>query len=441
MSNSQRECLILCMTAVLGVLVSSLLFYPGGMTNDSVVQYAQLKGVLDLDSWHPLIFVKTWTILSIFGDGPFPMLVFNQLLYWFGIALVVKNLFSGRIRQILIILLLGFFPVFHALMGTVWKDASLLGGCILGLGFLLEGKAEKSWKFSFLSLMMFSYVAAARHNGFLAIVPLIWMMVYRGAAWGGLFRTMIIAIGVVGFAIVLNFSTQAKKYPNLVNQVFVWDLWGMSLNQNKALIPAACFVGDEPIDLDHYRKYYNPLSNNSIIFNPNARISKTIFVESESAIELQQSFIDNVLENPSSYLLTRIEFMKGFLGSQQWHPYLAYHLDSVDPASIGLQDLPHHKMNTGVFLKWYKNVLSYFIHWNIFNLVPYIVLAMIALAIGVLRKNMLVIYLLSSGLCYWLPYFFVSPSNDFRYHSWFIFVILLGTLHLLLGKRDKTSHN
>lgn len=418
-----------------------LLFHPGGMTNDAVVQYSQVKGIIPLDAWHPLSFVRVWSFTDYFSDGPMAMLIFHQAIYWLGLWLLVKNVFRSNRIQIITLLVLGFFPIMHTLMGTVWKDASLLSAGILGIGLILEAQRKKTkWQY-LLAMVAFAYMAAVRHNGLLAVLPILWLMADSSNLGKTAIKTVGFSILILGIAFAMNHSNSVKKYPHLVNQILIWDLWGMSLDVGSTLIPNSAFVDPELNNLGHYQEHFNPHSNNSIIFEKNAGINKDIFVNDDLSQELQAAFVSGVTNNFGAYLNRRATFFVRFLGFGQWKPYMAYCLKSVDPAKIGLDNVTYHRMNDSSVLSLYLAGLNYFIHYNGFNAVPYFLLGLLILAVGLHTKDRLLVVLIISGLMYWLPHLVIAPSNDFRYHVWLVFVVILGTLILLFGNNRKERLN
>jgi hypothetical protein len=441
LNNLKKEHLITGVVALISALISLLLFHPGGMTNDAVVQYAQVKGVLPLSAWHPLAFVRVWSVMDIFFDGPMAMLVLHQGAFWLGLWFLAKNLFRGQIIQVMVILVLGFFPVIHTLMGTVWKDASLLSAGILGLGLILEAqRSKKAWLY-IPALLAFGYMAAVRHNGLLAVFPILWLIGSSETITKSITKTTGLTFVVLGLAIAMNHSTSVKKFPHLVNQILIWDLWGMSIEVGETMIPSSAFVDSKLNNLDHYREHFNPHSNNSIIFEEAAGINKDIFVDDNLSAELQGAFVDGVGNNFWIYVNRRMTFFKRFLGFAQWKPYMAHCLESVDPAKIGLDDVTNHQMNDSALLTIYMVGLNYFIHYNGFNAVPYFLLVVMILMIGLYTKSRLLAVLMISGLMYWLPHLVIAPSNDFRYHVWLIFMALLGMLFLLFGENRKGRLN
>lgn len=425
------------LVAFLGAVISLLLFHPGGMTNDTVVQYAQVKGIIPLDSWHPLVFVRAWSIMDVLLDGPVAMLVFHQAIFWLGLWLLVKNLFRSTVLQVLVLLILGFFPVIQTLMGTVWKDASLLSSGILGLGLLLQAKRKQSPWLYIPALLAFAYMSAVRHNGLLAALPMLWLMANSGSLLKTSIRTAGLTVIVLGLAFGMNHSSTVKKYPHLINQVLVWDLWGMSLELGQSLIPDAAFVNPYLNNLDHLKAHYNPYTNNSIIFEDEAGLDKRIFINDQVSDEIQTAFVQGVKANLGIYAGRRIKFFRRFLGFDQWKPYMAYSFEAVDPASLGLDKVTYHKMNESRLLTAYLKGLNYFIHFKGFNAIPYLLVLIIVLIVSLLRNNMFLLVLVISGFLYWLPHLVIAPSNDFRYHIWLVFVALLGALYLLFGNGRK----
>jgi hypothetical protein len=96
----------LLVAVVAGVLMSAWV-YPGYMSHDSIVQYMQAVGLDPLSDLHPPIMALTWRLLIAVFRSPGALLVFDQVMFWSGAALVSCGLFRSTTARMASTLVIG----------------------------------------------------------------------------------------------------------------------------------------------------------------------------------------------------------------------------------------------------------------------------------------------------------------------------------------------
>jgi hypothetical protein len=75
-----------------GVALTALAFFPGLMSVDSAVQYAQARGALPLDDVHPPLMVLLWRACDQLLRGPGALFLLFASAWWSGLAAIVWQL-------------------------------------------------------------------------------------------------------------------------------------------------------------------------------------------------------------------------------------------------------------------------------------------------------------------------------------------------------------
>ncbi len=174
-----------------GLLVSNVLpLYPGSMSFDSVMQLGQALDPSTLEDWHPPVMTVLWWLLMELSGGTVGSMLAAQLaLLWAGLTLLAVYVFqeSGRRRLSLLPLLLGVLPHVSSMSGVVWKDGQLafaLLGAVVLLLFVRRGiaPARVRWTAVAAAVLLLAYAGSVRYNALPAIVPLLFLLTWPGAA-------------------------------------------------------------------------------------------------------------------------------------------------------------------------------------------------------------------------------------------------------------------
>ena len=194
----------------------------------------------------PPSMVYMWKAWSYIFHGPFAMLFFHAVTYWLALYLIVtacsKNIWVRSVG----IILLGIFPPSWLLVGTVWKDTGMLVSFLLSLSIILFVDYNKKNRVLLLMAIFFIlYGVSVRHNALIASFPIIILLLYTAFPHLKKLTTLCIAIlTVIALAVIIPQANKKMAHNisyNLSNSIFFWDLWGMSIDQNKNLMPNYLF--------------------------------------------------------------------------------------------------------------------------------------------------------------------------------------------------------
>lgn len=317
---------------VIACLVSAI-FSPGMFSPDSFGQIDQ--GLREkYSTLHPVIMAIIMAKLyPIFGVGG--MLIFQQLCYWIGVFLIVDHLYK---KNIVLALLLGFFPPIFTVTIDVWKDVSNLAALILSLGAFIQYYQYKNqnhrkpivrlfWLGLALLSLLFANVIRANTILFTPLLffagaMLIFHNIHRWLKSLGL--TLVFIAISVALSYGIDFYTQAAKEYR-VQITTVHDLAGICKN---AKIDCPIPVGVKIVDqqrINEWQDGYEPRSTNKICFIQKIITCRTFDPNDERNAVKQ--WLSYVKKYPQSYLKHRYEFSKYLLGVTSHYYMYSYQLN------------------------------------------------------------------------------------------------------------------
>lgn len=428
---------------ILSISLASLgiyIFYPGAMSGDSIDQWRQVLNPNQIGNWFPPAMVHFWILLNKISHGPQVMLIFHFMLYFFSIYLFGKCFFNTMIKRSIYIIFVGVFPPIFFLTGVIWKDVSMLVGISssIALLFLFEKSQQKI--LLLISLLFFMYGISVRYNAIVCALPYsiyLSSIIYSNRNKYRSYFILPTALMLVLFisqssSLLNNFRVnKAFKSYNIENAVFFWDLWGMSFEIDKNIVPPYVFnEKSRSLGIDVIKKYYNPHSA-TILWLPQY-LNPNRWTKDFPDRTFKRDFFLAILKYPKAYLKVRSRitlYMLGF-GKPIFLPFL-----------FEIQKFPetHYLYNFSKDLS-IKNPnalkiaskLAKFIyrHTPLYKVWIYIVLSILQLFMFVIFKNEInnirqPLLLLSIGLLYWLPYPIFSPSAGFRYSNLTVFCTIL----------------
>ena len=430
------------------------------MGYDSLSQWYQVNRILPIDNWHPPVIVYLWRALNVVVNGPLGLLIFQQVLYWAGLGLLVFS-FSERNswkRKIIVLTALGFFPVVWFATASVWKDALMISSLLFSIGvtsLLVKNRLKNAYRPLAVVLILLGllFAGATRHNGLLAVLPLSTFL-FGLILFGSSKMLKQVAFSTLGVGVLLVLSLQVNKvgvqvpYPYLVNQIFLWDVAGISIEKGELLIPESAFNNPDSANLEALTRHYQFASNNSLVFSSEL-FKDDIWADSEYGKEFLGQSLEVITSELDTYAKVRLRFMSHFVGTGRWMPYLAYIFETKYWAGDEELGLPMYGMNNLSTLRLIETkVLTLFSRVGFYNALPYlglIFLQFIGLVFWFVRKKetrketLFLLAICVSGIFYWVPYFVIAPSNDFRYHIWTIEVTMLLLSIFAMRRMSKKS--
>jgi hypothetical protein len=444
------------MVTVTFFVVTVLLFFPGGMSGDSLDQWRQVIDG-DINSWHPPSMVYMWRALRFLGDGPFPMLFFHSFLYWGALYLISISLFKSIPVRIITITFLGFFPPMWLLVGTVWKDTGLLVSFLFVVGIAIAVSRRVVHK-SFLlpAIFLLIYGSSVRHNALVASFPLIMILVmvafehlkFRYTFVVSLLLLVVLGIGINQF----NKHMVDHRTYNVSNSIFFWDLWGMSIDVNKNLMPNYLFHRNEKehrslvISVEELKEYYDPHCN-TVIWPTTTGLRGDRYTRNFPDKQFKKDFIAAVMEYPHSYITVRKRAVTCLLGLTCDNSSSGLYLNIARFPKNHYLYRYSRSFKIGSFViypRMYFDLTRTYFYKTWVYLVGCILVFGISLYLYIKKRENLYAFscLCSlSGLFYWAPYIIVATCSDFRYNTWMIASFLVSlTILIVQMTESRTPH-
>jgi len=421
--------------ALLGVFI----FFPGAMSGDSVDQWRQVQTPDQIGNWFPPIMVYLWILINKITYGPQGMLVFHYVFYFFSIYIFGKVFINKLSNRWIYIFFIGMFPPIFFLTGVIWKDVSLLVGIAMSIALLLLFEKTRKKLFLIFSLIFFVYGISVRHNGLICSVPyscyLVSLLLKKDIGCRSYYFCLSVFIMIICFFMTSTFLSNYKvkdvwKTYHFENAVFLWDLWGMSIELDENIIPSYVFnEKSQDLGVDTLKNYYNSQSN-SIIFLMQF-LTKKRFKKDFPNTQFKKDFVKAIIKHPVAYIKVRGRFTLYMLGYRLPIQPFIFRVPRFDKKhylyrfSKGLEF-----SNPEVIAVADKAAKYLFYNTPLWRVWIYIVLALLQVIILVFcnrdkrdKKGLLLI--LSVGLIYWLPYPIISPATDFRFSNLTIFCSVL----------------
>lgn len=419
---------------LLGVVFTSTAFFPGYMSNDSIVQLAQGREGKFVD-WHPPVMSWLWGVLDKIYAGPAPMLVLHNLVFWGGLGLFLSSLFGPTVLAGILVLAIGLMPPVFGILGTIWKDVGMGAAFVLAVGCLstcsqkLNRSRPAYWFLIFVALVSIWYACAVRHNAAAAALPLlVWLVCIvaqpvlnpkKASHWLGAIvaaAALLASLYVGGKKVTLQLTDGKTLYP--VQQILIHDLVAVSIEKNEVLLPQYLRELSNQPTIEELKRIYNPANIVDMFCCDNSTKRLVLNFDENNINELTKTWAQVIPSNLGTYLTHRSRVFAAQLSLQGPTCY-PFHTE-ITGNDLGVS-LNRSALNSWVNRKWLAMKDDfYFRGWF------YVGLGFLRFGFSLRRlahryqvpRSVAELSLASSALLYALPYFFVSTTCDLRMLWW-----------------------
>lgn len=428
---ARLSCFVLCFA---GFLLSWSIWFPGFMSPDSYRQWNQVLSGNYADD-HPTIMVLVWRALHIFHEGSAGLLFLHLSVFWLSLLSLSLRLIPRLGILSLTVPLIGLAPPVFGNLGAIWKDISLGISLLAALALAQSLFYRFSWKSFSLAFLLLVYAQNVRHNAPSAVLPF-WIALALLALKHLKKEVSLRRTGMLSLAMLALASLSYKTFEVILlkpersffaQNLMLHDLAALSAHKQELLIPephrdpgctlqslSATYYGDT--------RCYDPFFYGK---NPLQRIPSK-----EATDSLARLWIKEIASSPLAYLTHRWTFFATTLGWNQGpcraHSVI-YLYDSKAPSTRTI-DMRSSAQKT---FFWLENYTLLFTPW------VYLAAAMVLFIAGLRSKPSIARNILllssSSGILYFLPYFFVSVCCDFRYSWWTALSSLLAGIFYFSG--------
>jgi hypothetical protein len=421
-----------------GLLFDVAAYWPGHVSFDAAYAWWQARGGTTSDLTSPL-FVRIWRGCEAIASGPGLPFVLHLLLFWSGLALLVRALGLGVRAVLATLALAAFAPVPLLLRGHVWTDVGLFAALTFATGTLACAQAEgrRGWLLAALPALFLA--TGLRHNALPAIAPFaLW---WAALAWRGAGTSFIgrgaTALGLLGALALLVQAVNAgvdRRVP-LWPSLAQWDLAAISVGTGRMWLPD--FMQGPGLDVADLAQAFQPWSNVPMLQRTRHGLRDPFddYTPAELAT-LRRTWQAAVTAEPRAWLAHRWRLTRALFGVHvaDWPRELVY----VD-AMVGYRDNPPLAHNDGALHEALMQAAARAHATAVLAAWPYLALGLCAVPVAWRRRasaaGRVAGVLLASAWAYALPLTVLAPSAELRYLGWPCVASLLALACVLFASR------
>lgn len=390
-------------------LVLWVAFYPGFMSNDSIVQFGMSKS-MNFNDWHPPVMAWVWSVVGFFFPGPSGMLAVHLALVLIAVYLWRDSYKDKPLSWL--IFLIPFLPWIINFVGVLWKDVglafSLLALSGLALKALTPGKA-------LIAFILIFYAINLRHNAIFAVFPMLILLGFRWIKGANSIKAVIFSCATIYACFflgsVFNYSILHAERTKPSNYMMVDDLAFLSIVKNESLLPG--------IGIDEIKGCAtSEIGQNNLVGKVFCLSALPSYKQAAPlSTDLKGIWLSSIFENPIDYLRFRIAAFSYLLRTPDDPPYYIWH-PGIDENSFGLKQVPNGlTLLADRFVHDAAKTAPFFFkpYWW---LMSSLVLLMMTFVVAKTKSVITARVLLVSAIFYIFGYMPVTPMADFRYIYW-----------------------
>ena len=428
----------------LGLAATVYVFQPGYLSPDSITQLGHARSGYFTD-WHPPLMSWVWRIVEKVHPGPLGMLLLHNLFFWSGLCLLAGGAFRSKWRAAAAVLLIGFFPPVFALLGTIWKDVGLGVSLLLVVGLLAlaerrrASRIEAALALSVVCGLLF-YAVNVRYNAVFAALPMcVWTMWIVGRDIARLDRYRTMAAAVSGLVLLLVLFAAGRIAHRLIvdrrlfpsQQILVHDLTGISVRTGRNELPG--FVQNEmPLSLEEVQRIYTPHTVVPLYWGDNStrRLPRYTSIQNENDFSRLAGHWQGVVRrHPREYFAHRWQVARELLALDRPRACLPF-ITGTNPNPFGVS-FQQNRLNAAVTggLRSVQDTVLF--RPGYYLIAGFLLLIALPFITRDAFSRVGAAVLLTSGLLYSLPYYFITTTCDFRMVWWSVVAVLVAPLTML----------
>lgn len=421
--------------ALVLLVVSAWMFYPGYLTWDAAYQWYQVR-TGRWDNVHPVAMTLVWSLADRVVPGPGGYFLLQLTLYWLGLAALAIGLYRGGRSSAIAVALMGLFPPVFALLPHVLKDVGLLVALIWAVALLVhEERRSRRWLRG-LALVLIAMACAYRHNALPLALPFVWYLTGREprlAASRG--RRTLATVALMLLMALL--AALPNRLPGVAQrQVWpitaIWDLAAVSIAENEMLLPAS--IIDQDLSVAELKTDFMPYAAVPVFASGKIRdsVGPRSFDDGQMS-ELNRAWLDLWWNHPRSYFAHRVRVAKLLFG---FEPLTLPNALIVDYTVAALADNPPISPRQNRLQNAWQRILAPLLDSPVFAFWPYALTLLVAAFVAFVRTaHPLLAPVLWSALLLVLPLVVVAPGADFRFLLWPVFCSVLAIALLASGRK------
>ena len=403
--------------------------FPGYMSTDSAIQLMESRSGKFSDA-HPPLMSAYWRLLDAFVSGPVLMLLLQSLLFLGGLYVLLKRFLAPPAAAITASAILLFPPILTP-MAAIWKDSQMAGFMMAGIAAMLSARL----KIRIVGLGLLVAACAVRHNGFAAVVPLVFFMFEwrSGMQWwkrtAYAIAAAVLAVAAM-FAVTKVLTTQAipltPAFQDIVGIIaFSGEKSDAELREILRGLPL-----ESDVDIQARCKRLYDARGPWRITQDTDRLMRYPSTPAEWDA-LRRAWKHLVFDEPGAYFAWHWDTFKRVLGVDEVPRAPVYNLFvEVEYAVVELTHSAGHS-TAQIYLSrafyWLADYTPLFRPWM------YAVIGLLLLVL--FCRDRVTAGLLTSGFLYQLSFFPVGADPDYRYSHWMITTTVIATVILFVQRR------
>ena len=414
--------ILIIVLMVLAFIINAIIFFPGYMSNDSILMYYVARGATPSDL-APVMLGFVWKVLYTLTGQISSILFFQLIMLWASLGLLAVYVYKKTSSKIfsLLCLSIGILPFVLNLSGVIWRDSHMTFALILAISLLLflNKIKSKKWKIVLfvLIILLILYASVSRYNAIIATVPLIFLVIRTSQYVKKLrWQVVITALSIPLITLVLfpsiNYVMGATKSNNQPG-VLLDDIIRTSKNNDilrKIEMPKELF--DSFITIQKCSVEKNILVDN-IGFCANNDIRITLY---ENHSEFQRIWLSVVSNNPVDYIYYKARLFAHVLLPINAYSYIWQ--NGIVPNDYGeTVKFPSFERFGFAYVQMSGRYLrATFEPWF------WLILSFVILILSIRKRNnehkLIINTLCISGIVYILGYIPTGATPDYRYIYW-----------------------
>ena len=409
-------------TILLGALsVFWIYCWPGFVGWDTREHLLQSRAGVYTDG-HPAAVARLVRICELFIAGPLLVMLIQSVTVIIGLYMILKHRCSPR-RAAWLSAVIFLFPFVAGVNGLITKDALMAGALLIGIGFLLDGRKRWALVFLFAACLM-------RWNApFATFAPI--MLLFQ---WGDTRRFKRYAIA---FVVWLGIGAAAYETNELLTSqreyFWYWSTAYQDIAGTMEYMPpiddatALDMMKGLPLRVhDRIQERFHEKYDPAYFYQYMRNTGKLLEIprndtEREAVAVAWKRF---VFGYPWAYLRYRVDNFKRLTaidhgGETYSNVYVWFHVLAADETVAELQHdaaASHIQQKLIDASVWISLTPLYF---------SFIYLAISLALLPFVRRHLLDVALLLSGIGYELAYFILAQTPDVRYSQWMVICTLM----------------
>jgi hypothetical protein len=417
--------------------------YPGYLSPDAADHLYQSR-VPRVTDWHPPVMTWYWHQFERLVRGPFPMLVLQTSLSFWGLFSILQRRWSPHRAAIATSAVLLFPPILSSI-AHVGPDSQMAGFFLGGLAFALRPQ----WRWRALGVVLLVGAVAIRENGAAALLPFCTVL---AGAWGLRRRALVVLVtlgtSALVFVVVVFVNSglrDGRAYP-WFRTLAIQDLAGMICaeggtdGQIEHQLRGIPLTKTEGRDLRSKmcrafaprRSFEMLLPDDRVVFDPTP--------ERDDRLSRKRAWVRFAKHRTDVFLAYRWSVMKQLL-TTPLDPVTQTFIHPVDvPGVTGTALDPgplRHRATHSWFQQKAGSAFSWLSETPIYWPWIYALLSLMLFVYAALSRNVLALAFATSGLLHEATLFLAAPSAMFSYSLWMIACTCIALVVLVSRTRTR----